>query len=39
MAGPVRTQLLVEYIAAVERGVYQLPANTSRIRCPQGDDG
>ena len=28
MAGRARTQLLVEYITAVERGIYQLPANT-----------
>ena len=27
MTGRARTQLLVEYITAVERGVYQLPAN------------
>ena len=28
MVGRARTQLLVEYINAVERGIYQLPANT-----------
>ena len=28
MTGRARTQLLVEYITAVERGVYRLPANT-----------
>ena len=28
MVGRARTQLLVEYITAVERGVYRLPANT-----------
>ena len=28
MTGRARTQLLVEYITAVERGVYLLPANT-----------
>ena len=33
MVGRARTQLLVEYITAVERGVYRLPANTpARVR-------
>ena len=31
MTGRARTQLMVEYITAVERGVYQLPANTPAL--------
>lgn len=36
MVGRARTQLLVEYITAVERGVYQLPANTPAFAAHKG---
>ena len=36
MLGRARTQLLVEYITAVERGVYRLPANTPAFAAHKG---
>ena len=36
MVGRARTQLLVEYITAVERGLYQLPANTPAFAAHKG---
>ena len=36
MTGRARTQLLVEYITAVERGVYRLPANTPAFAAHKG---
>ena len=36
MVGRARTQLLVEYITAVERGVYRLPANTPAFAAHKG---
>ena len=36
MPGRARTQLRVEYITAVERGVYQLPANTPAFAAHKG---
>ena len=36
MTGRARTELLVEYITAVERGVYRLPANTPAFAAHKG---
>ena len=36
MTGRARTQLLVQYITAVERGVYRLPANTPAFAAHKG---
>jgi hypothetical protein len=36
MTGRARLQLLVEYITAVERGVYRLPANTPAFAAHKG---
>ena len=36
MAGRARTELLVEYINAVEKGVYRLPANTPAFDAHKG---
>ena len=36
MVGRARTQLLVEYITAVKRGVYRLPANTPAFAAHKG---
>ena len=36
MVGRARTELLVEYITAVERGIYRLPANTPAFAAHKG---